>query len=188
MSATIVFRGLLVFHYVDDPGVMEIGVLEDGKSGHVPRIITTKDGVISSIFDLRKAEDEFGVIRDWTIEATNPLQEKATKFEQGGVFKRKTHPHARDFRWIIDLEGHDLHDKDLTNDVRLNDMDKVVMVVRVPHGEFYTRQLSPPLTRKKIRPPGTAMNSHLTRVWRTGWFMNSQMLRRMSPSKSPMRH
>lgn len=154
MSATIVFRGLLVFHYLDDTGVMEIGVLEDGRSGHVPRIITTKNGVISSIFDLRSAGDEFGEIRDWTIEATNPLQEKATKFEQGGNFKRRTHPHARDFRWIIDLEGPDLHDRDLLNDIRFNDMDKVVMVLRVPHGEFYTRQLSPVLKRRKVRPAG----------------------------------
>jgi|SRR5215213_2396507 len=153
MSATIVFRGLLVFHYLDNDGVMEIAVLEDGRSGHVPRIITTKNGVISSIFDLRTAEDEFGEIRDWTIEATNPLQEKATKFEQGGNFKRRTHPHARDFRWITDLEGPDLHDKDLINDINTN-TNKIVLVLRVPNGEFYTRQLSPPLKRKKVRPAG----------------------------------
>ena len=148
MSATIVFRGLLVFHFKN--GVMEVGVLEDGRSGHVPRIITTKDGVISSIFDLR-THPLFGVVRNWEIEVTNPLQDKATKFEQGATFDRRNHPHARDFRWITDLEGSDLHNKDLTTDI---DTTRIKLVMKVRHGEFYTRLLSKPLVRKKVRPAG----------------------------------
>jgi hypothetical protein len=148
MSATIVFRGLMVFHYMD--GVMEIGVLEDGKSGHVPRIITTKNGVVSSIFDLRSVDD-FGHVRDWEIEVTNPLQAMATKFQQGDVFNRRNHPYERDFRWITDLEGSDLHDKDLSDDI---DTSRIKTVLRVRHGEFYTRLLSKPLLRQNVRPPG----------------------------------
>lgn len=149
MSVTIVFRGLLVFHYLEDDGVMEIGVLEDGKSGHVPRIITTKNGVIRSIYDLR-THARFGPVRDWAIEATHPLQESATKFEVG-EFDRKTHPYARDFRWIADLEGDDLHNRNLGTEI---DTGNIPMVLRVPNGEFYTRLLSKPLMRKNVRPAG----------------------------------
>src|SRR5215212_8816493 len=136
MSATIVFRGLMVFHFMDD--VMEIGVLQNGRSGHVPRIITTKNGVISSIFDLRTLDD-FGFVRDWELEVTNPLQETATMYEEGGTFDRRTHPYPRDFRWITDLEGRDMHDKDLVDDI---DTRRIKLVLRVRHGEFYTRLLS----------------------------------------------
>ncbi len=147
MSATIVFRGLMAFHMMND--VMEIGFLQDGRSGHVPRIITTKDGVISSILDLRTVDD-FGEVRDWEINVTNPLQDKATKFEQG-EFNRPTHPHARDFRWIVDLEGRDLHNRDLTSEI---DTRRIPLVLRVPHGEFYTRLLTKPLMRKSVHAPG----------------------------------
>src|SRR5215470_18510681 len=72
-------------------------------------------------------------------------------FKEGQCFDRRTHPHARDFRWIIDLEGSDLHNKDLTQDI---DTTKIKTVLRVRHGEFYTRLLSPPLMRKNVRPAG----------------------------------
>jgi hypothetical protein len=148
MSATIVFRGLLVF--LHKSGVMQIGVLENGKSGHVPRIITTKDGVIKSIFDLR-TRPEFGTIRDWEIEVTNPLQPMAVTFQQNETFNRRNHPHARDYRWMTDLEAPDLHDRDLSNEI---DTSRIKLVLKVRHGEFYTRQLSRPLIRKQVRPAG----------------------------------
>src|SRR5215218_8224247 len=117
MSATIVFRGLMVFHSMGDH--MEIGVLNTqahsggggggaGHAPHVPRIITTKNGVISSIVDLRNSQ-ELGPERDWEIEVSNPIQPTATRFQQGDDFDRLHHPFAGDFRWLADLEGKDLH-------------------------------------------------------------------------------
>src|SRR5215210_1264087 len=157
MRVTIVFRGLMVFHYMTD--YMEIGVMDaplhPGHPVHVPRIIKTKNGVISSIFDLRtrpelKSVGQPGRIREWELEVTNPLQPTATKFQQGPNFNRLHHPHPRDFRWITDLEGRDLHNRDLTADL---DTSKLLMVLRVRHGEFYTAQLSKRLTRKRANPP-----------------------------------
>jgi hypothetical protein len=150
MSVTIVFRGLMVFHYMND--FMEIGVLDaaahEGAShvAHVPRIITTTNGVISSIFDLRKKL--LPKVRDWEIEVTNPLQPTATKFIRLQNFNRLHHPHARDYRWITDLEAGDLHGRDLTTE--LDTENKLLMVLKVRHGEFYTSQLSKPLIRKKV--------------------------------------
>jgi len=156
MSATIVFRGLMVFHYMEDH--MEIGLLnamahEGGGAqphvAHVPRIIKTKNGVISSIYDLRK-DEELGNVRDWEIEVSNPTQPIATRFRQGENFNRIHHPFARDFRWLVDLEGEDLHNRDLTAEL---DTDKLLMVLRVRHGLFYTHQLSRPLNRRNAQPP-----------------------------------
>ena len=156
MSATIVFRGLMVFHYMEDH--MEIGLLnamahEGGGAqphvAHVPRIIKTKNGVISSIYDLRK-DEELGNVRDWEIEVSNPTQPIATRFRQGENFNRIHHPFARDFRWLVDLEGEDLHNRDLTAEL---DTDKLLMVLRVRHGVFYTQQLSKLLNRKNANPP-----------------------------------
>lgn len=154
MSATIVFRGLMVFHYMGDH--MEIGVLDapahpdgDGHVAHVPRIITTKKGVISSIVDLRN-RPQLGTVRDWEIEVSNPMQPTATRFRQGEEFDRLRHPFAKDFRWIADMEGRDLHNRDLTDEI---DTSKLLMVLRVRHGQFYTHQLSKPLNRKNANPP-----------------------------------
>ena len=151
MSTTIVFRGLMVFHKMGDH--MEIGVLNapahagtGSHAAHVPRIIKTTNGVISSIFDLRNRN----AARDWEIEVSNPLQPTATRFRQGEDFDRRHHPIARDFRWIADLEGDDLHNRDLTAEL---DMTKLLMVIRVRHGMFYTQQLSKPLNRKTANPP-----------------------------------
>jgi hypothetical protein len=156
MSVTIAFRGLLVFHYMS--GYMEVGVLNAGAHpgasshvAHVPRIIKTKDGVINSIFDLR-TRPELRHEREWKIKVTHPLQPEVTMFQQGGSFDRPTHPHLRDYRWITDLEASDLHGSDLTSDL---DMTRLLMVLKVSHGEFYTHQLSKPLVRQNVPPAGS---------------------------------
>jgi len=154
MSATIVFRGLMVFHYMGDH--MEIGLLNalahpegGGHAAHVPRIIKSKNGVVSSITDLRN-RPQLGPERDWEIEVSNPSQPNVTRFRQGEDFDRRRHPSARDFRWLTDLEGRDLHNRDLTDEI---DTSKLLMVLRVHHGEFYTHQLSRPLSRKNATAP-----------------------------------
>ena len=167
MTVKIVFRGLLLFHHRN--GSMDIGVVgpahAHGENGnhshslhHVPRIITTRNGVISSVFDLRTRPElrppgEPGHIRDWQIFVTNPVQNSATTFQQGGPnWDRKNHPHARDYRFLTHLDGADLHG-DIA-DLRTN---RLMMVLKVQNGEFYTEQLSKPLLRKTVtngRPNG----------------------------------
>jgi hypothetical protein len=153
----------MAFHYMEDH--MEIGLLdarahephEPGEPAapqphvsHVPRIITTKNGVISSIYDLRNHPQQLGSVRDWEIEVSNPTQPIATRFRQGENFNRIHHPFAKDFRWLVDLEGADLHARDLTAEL---DTDKLLMVLRVRHGLFYTHQLSRRLNRRNAQAP-----------------------------------
>ena len=167
MTVRIVFRGLLLFHERTDH--MEIGVL-DGLPrpaaaphphhqgpAHIPRIIKTKNGVINQIFDLRtrsqlRPHGEPGHVRDWEIEVTHPLQDGVTTYQRGREFDRLDHSSTRDFRWLTDLEGRDLHNGDLRNDI--NTAQRLLMVLRIRHGEFYTFQLSKPLMRESVRPAG----------------------------------
>jgi len=141
----------MVFHKMADH--MEIGVMNapahpgiGGHPAHVPRIIKTTNGVISSIFDLRGRSTS----RDWELAVSNPVQPTATRFRQGEEFNRLQHPFAKDFRWLADLEGEDLHNRDLTAEL---DMSKLLLVLRVRHSRFYTQQLSDPLNRKNAHPP-----------------------------------
>ena len=157
MPVRIVFRGLLLFHKLDDE--MEIGVLDGIQChhgggphphplgpAHVPRIIKTKDGVISQIFDLR-SRPELCEVRDWEIVVSHPLQDTVTTYQHVGDFDRFNHPSTRDYRWITDLESNEFHNQDLTSQM---DMAKLLMVLRVRNGEFYTQQLSRPLRRRSM--------------------------------------
>lgn len=169
MTVKIVFRGLLLFNEMS--GSMQIGVLgpHDRANGHhphqsgavaneahvahVPRIITTRNGVITSIFDLRTRPElrppgEAGHVRDWEIFVSNPLQPTATTDTRDNTrqpWDRKTHPYARDYRFMAQLDGDDLHGA--INNLQTNSL---MMVLTVRHGEFYTDQLSRPLNRKNI--------------------------------------
>lgn len=172
-TITIVFRGLMVLHKYED--TMEIGFVDalynpsdahvhagavnhaDHSAVHVPRILTTKDGVLSAIFDLRN-RPELGSVRDWRLVVDDPSVgatgiTRATLFEDA-VFGR-TNPGSgrnfeRDFRWITDLEGTDLHNRDLSLDMNTR---QFLFVLYVPHGEFYTKLRSPELKRRRLGPP-----------------------------------
>ena len=112
---------------------------------HVPRILTVKNGVLTSILDLRN-RPELGTVRNWQLVVTRPLQPNVTIFQTAGGFDRTSHPNDRDFRWVTDLEAPDLHDRLLTHDINTR---QLLMVLYVRHGEFYTRVKSPPLRRTK---------------------------------------
>jgi hypothetical protein len=168
MTVKIVFRGLLVFN--DLNGAMQIGVLEPHQRqdnngnhphvakpehalAHVPRIITTKNGVITSILDLRTRPELRsggpGHVRDWEIFVSHPLQPSATTDTRDNTtaqpWDRKTHTYAKDYRFMTHLDGGDLHGA--INNLQTNSL---TMVLNVRNGLFYTDQLSRRLNRKNI--------------------------------------
>lgn len=166
---TIVFRGLMVLHkHVD---TMEIGFLDalynpadehvhtapamdhaDHSAVHVPRILTTKDGVLSAIFDLRN-RPELGAVRDWTLVVDDPRDAAASLFQNttfGRLSSGSGADFEKDFRWIIDLEATDLHARDLSLDINTR---QLLFVLYVSNGKFYTRLRSPQLKRRQLGPP-----------------------------------
>ncbi len=161
---TIVFRGLMVFN--PQGNMMEIGFLNalptphDPAHGgadphdhppHIPRILTMKGNILTSVFDLRN-RPELGKVRNWELRAVNPspAQTTATPFTVPGNLIRTTAPtpaNARDFRWITDLEGSDMHGRDLSPEL---DTRKLLLVLYVRRGEFSTKFHSPRLKRKRM--------------------------------------
>lgn len=165
MKTRIVFRGLMVLH--KHAKTMEIGFVDalynetanhehdhNGNAAnhlesHIPRILTTKNGVLSSIFDLRN-RPELGTVRNWSLEVTNPAPPASgVTLRQGASFNR-TRPDSgdeKDFRWITDMEASDLHDMDLSLEINTR---QFLFVLYVPQGEFYT-QLRSPVQRRRRR-------------------------------------
>jgi hypothetical protein len=179
MKTTIVFRGLMVLHkHVD---TMEIGFINalydpseehnenvapahagpvDIHAGHaahhgdvhIPRILTTKNGVLSEIFDLRN-RPELGTVRNWSLVVKNPIQTEAKLLRSPGSPFNRARPDLtvddRDFRWITDMEADDLHGRDLSLDINTR---QFLLVLYVSHGLFYTRLKSPVLRRRRLNP------------------------------------
>jgi hypothetical protein len=177
MKTTIVFRGLMVLHKHLD--TMEIGFVnalydpseEHNHNGapahaghavnhdahpplhsesHIPRILKTKNGVLSEIFDLRN-RPELGTVRNWSLVVTNPVASEATLLERGPFNRATPAPGTdeRDFRWITDMEAADLHGRDLSLDINTR---QFLFVLYVRHGLFYTRLKSPVLRRRRLDP------------------------------------
>ena len=117
---------------------------------HIPRILTTKKGVLSEIFDLRN-RPELGTVRNWSLVVTNAARSGIT-LRQAGTFNRAI-PAAtttdEDFRWITDMEASDLHGRDLSLDINTR---QFLFVLSVRNGEFYTRLKSPVLRRRRSNP------------------------------------
>jgi hypothetical protein len=127
---------------------------------HIPRILTTKNGVLSEIFDLRN-RPELGSVRNWTLEVTNPRDTAVSLRQQNSpnpaipqsAFVRTAtgsgEDFEKDFRWITDLEAADLHGRDLSLELNTR---QFLFVLYVRNGSFYTRLLSPVLRRKRLNP------------------------------------
>ena len=167
-TVTIVFRGLMVFNKQPNPitqkplDTMEIGFVDalfqgTGHTGmnhpaneaHVPRILTMKNGVLAEIQDLRLTQPELGNVRNWELVVTDSTQPVSTD-EQGATFDRKTSTYARDFRFITDLEGIDLHNRPLSGEINTR---QLLLVLYVRNGQFYTKLQSPALKRTRVNPP-----------------------------------
>ena len=177
MKTTIVFRGLMVLHKHLD--TMEIGFVDalynqseqNGNSAHhanhngngavhIPRILTTKNGVLSSIFDLRN-RPELGTVRNWSLEVKNPTDTKVTLRQPDPPDPPDPLPpfdrtrtgsgeeFEKDFRWITDMEADDLHGRDLSLDINTR---QFLFVLYVHHGLFYTQLKSPVLRRRRFNP------------------------------------
>ena len=169
MKTTIVFRGLMVLHKHGD--TMEIGFVDalynssaahdhnghsenhgdhDGHGAvHIPRILTTKNGVLSSILDLRN-RPELGTVRNWDLVVTNPVVTEAQLLQDTPFVRTSTASGVsfdRDFRWITDLEASDLHDRDLSLEINTR---QFLLVLYVKNGLFYTSLKSPVLRRKRL--------------------------------------
>lgn len=148
-TLTIVFRGLMIFHEDRKNNLMEIGFLRT--PGHIPRILTITNGVLAGVFDLRN-RPELGDLtqRKWRIDVTGPAPLGISLYTDGSKdMHRLTHQDDRDYRWIMDFEGRDFYNKELT-DLKAQEL---MPVLQVPVGQFYTRLKAPSLLRREDDGP-----------------------------------
>lgn len=149
-TLTIVLRGLMVFRQDGaGPGSrFEIGIVpvrhrhEAGGIEHILRILTYKNGVLDGV-KVPKL-DKLG--RSWALDVTNPSTNAVTKVQVGATFDRKSADlkDPRDYRWIMDLESNAEFYGALKGSI---DPKKLVPIINIPCGEFYTRLLSFPQKR-----------------------------------------
>lgn len=142
---TIVFRGLLVFHLVENRNGQrrfDIGVLPE--EGHFLRINTITNCVLAGVFPL-----EAHVRRTqpfWRLAVDNPVGGGISIHTSGTQFDRLTHPDEKDFRWLTDIEGREFYDRELTEEL---DTCPLMPILRVYNGIFYTRLKSTQLERRQ---------------------------------------
>lgn len=140
-TITIVFRGLMVFRSNADTDSMEIGILR--ADNHIPRILTIKNSVLYSVDVIPTELLDSG--KPWKLAAIDPDQPGVRTYtNENSTFDRKTHGDDKDFRWIMDLEGNEFYGRDLSAEMATK---KLMPIISVPQGEFYTRLKSPWLHR-----------------------------------------
>lgn len=143
---TIVFRGMIVVNLrsTDDGDYCEFGILHTA-DGHYVRINTVKNCVLESVQPI-KDDVILALSPDWQLEVINPVENGVTTRTEGEEFNRREHPFGDDFRWLIDLEGVEFYDSDLTDQIHT---DVLRPVIRVPCGQLYTRLKSRELDRSR---------------------------------------
>lgn len=142
----IVFRGLMVFHKTTINGIecFEIGVLP--ATEHFLRINTIRSENRVAVCSI---EPEDSILR---LDVPNP--KGVTTFTDGGKpFVRRgdlasgtQESNPEHFGWMVDLEGEEFYDKDLTDKTNTNILMPVFLI---PDGQFLTSAKSPELQRKK---------------------------------------
>ena len=137
---TLGFRGLMVIHRVEtvQPKYFEIGVVDD--PDHFLRINSIKNGKLAETKSLEEYVNTRHKI--WTLEVDNPMGAGVGAYTAGPAeLNRKTHPHERDYRWLVELD--DLL-PGIENELKTNDFKPVL---RVYNGIFFTRVKSPELSK-----------------------------------------
>jgi hypothetical protein len=153
---TITFTGLLVFHRLKrspQPDIFEIGIVpvRSGNDQHVPKMLTYKHGRVTKITPLPEPSSK----QVWQLVVDSPAFPKVSTQQDdlSDVIDRITFPASEDdFRWIINLANSEFPYGDLAGKL---DVSKLLTVVQVPLGRFYTVTQSPFLLKEKNHDPAT---------------------------------
>jgi len=129
------------------------GPLPASSAVHIPRLLTTENGVGSELVDFRNRR-ELGTVRRWELsvdeanETQTPLHDEVTlKGTVPASRTAETDANKEDFGWIVDFENHEMHDANLTSQISTA---RLLLVLTVKRGEFVTRLLSPSLIREEM--------------------------------------
>jgi hypothetical protein len=125
-TITLVFRGLFLLAFDEDNKFCQLGVIEADRHRLKINIKTNAASLPNPSalsFEIPDGDICFGVLG-----RTNAVD----KYEPGPFLRDPSHD-RRDFRWVLDLEGPELHDRQLT--IRAGSLKRSIFVI---NGLFYT--------------------------------------------------
>jgi hypothetical protein len=139
-TATLIFRGLIIFQPDSERRYFDVGILNAPE--HELRIEVREnspDGVSVSSVPLPSIRSK-GLI--WSLEFANS---QGVTFYQSEPFDRNRDVgDEKDSRWLVDLEGAEFYHRQLP--VK---SDQLSLVLRMTGGEFYSKKRTLPLMRKE---------------------------------------
>jgi hypothetical protein len=123
---TLVFSGLFLFAFAEENGFCQIGIMEAERHCLKIGIKTEADSLPNSpgfLFEVSDGDIYFEV----------PNRPKGVDTYEPGSFDRDTAQDSRDFRWVLDFEGRELHDRRLP--LKAGSLKRSIFV---SNGLFYT--------------------------------------------------
>jgi hypothetical protein len=137
-SLTIIFRGLMAFRRDHEEQTLAVGILPAPEHEFTMQVLEkSAQGISTYSIPVNVSKGD-----TWLVEI--PAQRNGVSYYQNGVFDRqKGLGDARDFRWLIDLEGKEFYGRKLAIDQQ-----RMGVEVKFSSGEFYTKTTTRPLQRK----------------------------------------
>lgn len=106
-TITLVFRGLFLFAFEKDNQFCQAVIMQADR--HCLKVI-----VKTNVASLKNPPELTFEVPDGDIIIDVPTRPNAIDTYEAGVFDRNTDHDIMDFRWVLDLEGADLHNRSLT--------------------------------------------------------------------------
>jgi hypothetical protein len=137
-SLTILFRGLMAFRQDQKEQTLAAGILPAPQHEFTVQVLEkSAQGISTYSIPVNVSKGD-----TWLVEI--PAQRNGVSYYQNGVFDRqKGVGDARDFRWLIDLEGKEFYGRKLAINRQ-----HMGVEVKFSAGEFYTKTTTRPLQRK----------------------------------------
>ena len=139
-SATIVFRGLMVFHPDRARRYFEAGVLKAPEHRLRIQVLEKSPSGVSS-FSVPLGNLSEDVL---AFQSAKSVTQGVTFYRNGSFDRKNGVGDEKDFRWAVDLEGREFYGHQLATKTH-----QLGPIFHVTSGEFYTKERTAPLMRRK---------------------------------------
>jgi hypothetical protein len=158
--ATVIIEGLAIACHNSTTNKWQVGFLR--KDSHFPRI---------KIFQLDSANNEISTLTTYDLAAgdkvfitvNNPVAPANWKYETFQLFNRQSTTNMKDLRWMLDMEGTELHD----SSVSWQNGTFGTNYLEIENSIFYTAKVTTDSYQKqRVDQSGTAQPETLGRIGR----------------------
>lgn len=142
-TATVTFRGLALFCFSEQSHCEAVFLRHSHHKFDLTVIKVGPDGSETSL------DHQLDTSRDIKISVLNPVISGVHRYEPGEFNRKANIGDEQDFRWVVDVEGIELHDVDLTQQVPGSDtqvrglsrlrLSDVTLYTKAPSADPYAR-------------------------------------------------